>query len=135
MQKISAYKVNLGHGGDQVGKMSISLHTHHPSQDFIATIFEPGLPRWLSGKESVSSAGDADSILGQGDPPEQEMVTHSSILAWRIPQTKELGGLQSIRSQRVGHDLVTEHRFTYSIQTFKKVLSSFTKIIQQNLEL
>ena len=35
------------------------------------------------------------------------MATHSSILAWRIPWTEELGGLQSMGSQRVGHDCVT----------------------------
>ena len=35
---------------------------------------------------------------------EKEMATQSSILAWRIPWTEELGGLQSMRSQRVGHD-------------------------------
>ena len=38
---------------------------------------------------------------------EKEMATHSSILAWRIPWTEELGGLQSIESQRVGDDWVT----------------------------
>ena len=43
--------------------------------------------------------------LGQEDPLEKEMVTHSSILAWRIPWTEEPGGLQSTGSQRVGHDL------------------------------
>ena len=42
--------------------------------------------------------------LGQEDPLEKEMVTHSSILAWRIPWTEEPGGLQSTESQRVGHD-------------------------------
>ena len=42
--------------------------------------------------------------LGQEDPLEKGMATHSSILAWRIPWTEELGGLQSIESQRVGHD-------------------------------
>jgi len=36
--------------------------------------------------------------------PEKELATQSSILAWRIPGTEELGGLQSIGSQRVGHD-------------------------------
>ena len=39
--------------------------------------------------------------LGQEDPLEKEMATHSSILAWRIPQMEELGGLQSMGSQRV----------------------------------
>ena len=42
--------------------------------------------------------------LGQEDPLEKGMAIHSSILAWRIPWTEEPGGLQSIRSQRVGHD-------------------------------
>ena len=42
--------------------------------------------------------------LGQGDPLEKEMATHSSILAWRIPWTEDSGGLQSIELQRVGHN-------------------------------
>ena len=42
--------------------------------------------------------------LGQEDPLEKEMATHSKILAWRIPWTEEPGGLQSTGSQRVGHD-------------------------------
>ena len=42
--------------------------------------------------------------LGQEDPLEKGMATHSSILAWRIPWTEEPGGLQSKGSQRVGHD-------------------------------
>ena len=45
--------------------------------------------------------------LGWEDPFEKEMATHSSILAWRIWWTKEPGGLQSLRSQRVGHDWTT----------------------------
>ena len=44
------------------------------------------------------------AFLGQVDPLEKEMATHSSILAWRIPWTEEPGGLQSMGSQRVGHD-------------------------------
>ena len=42
--------------------------------------------------------------LGQEDPLEKGMTTHSGILAWRIPWTEEPGGLQSVGSQRVGHD-------------------------------
>ena len=42
--------------------------------------------------------------LGQKDPLEKEMATHSSILAWRIPWTEKSGELQSMESQRVGHD-------------------------------
>ena len=42
--------------------------------------------------------------LGQEDSLEEEMVTHSSVLAWKIPWTEEPGSLQSMGSQRVGHD-------------------------------
>ena len=42
--------------------------------------------------------------LGLEDPLEKEMATHSSILAWKIPCTEEPGRLQSMGSQRVGHD-------------------------------
>ena len=48
-----------------------------------------------------------DRTLGQQDPPEKEMAIYSSILAWEIPWTEELGGLQSMGLQRVRHDLVT----------------------------
>ena len=43
-------------------------------------------------------------FLGQEDPLEKEMETHSSTLAWKIPWMEEAGGLQSMGSQRVGHD-------------------------------
>ena len=42
--------------------------------------------------------------LGWEDPLEEGMAAHSNILAWRIPWTEESGGLQSMGSQRVGHD-------------------------------
>ena len=42
--------------------------------------------------------------LGQEDPVEEEVATHSSILAWKIPWTEEPDGLQSMGSQRVRHD-------------------------------
>ena len=43
-------------------------------------------------------------FLGQEDPLEEGMAIYSSILAWEIPWTEEPGGLQSMGSQRVGHD-------------------------------
>ena len=46
--------------------------------------------------------------LGQEDPLEKEMATHSSNLAWEIPWTEEPGGLESMGLQRVRHDLVTK---------------------------
>ena len=45
--------------------------------------------------------------LSWEDPLEEGMATHSSILAWRIPQTEEPGGLQSMGSQRVRYDCTT----------------------------
>ena len=42
--------------------------------------------------------------LGQEDPLEEEMATHSIIFAWKIPRSQEPGELQSIGSKRVGHD-------------------------------
>ena len=42
--------------------------------------------------------------LGWEDPLEEGMATHSSVLAWRLPWTEEPGGLQSMGSQRAGHD-------------------------------
>jgi len=42
--------------------------------------------------------------LGQEDPLEEGMAAYSSILAWRIPWTEEPGGLQTIGSQRIGHE-------------------------------
>ena len=46
--------------------------------------------------------------LGQEDPLEREMATHSSILAWKTPWTEKPGGLQSMGTQRVLQDLVTD---------------------------
>ena len=46
--------------------------------------------------------------LGQEDPLETEMATHSNILVWEIPWTKESGGLQSMGLQRVRQDLATK---------------------------
>ena len=65
-------------------------------------------------KDSTANAGDtrdAASIPGLGFlfPLEEEMVSHSSILAWKIPKTEEPGRLQYMRLQRAGHDWATEH--------------------------
>ena len=48
--------------------------------------------------------------LGEEVPLEKKMATHSSISAWRIPRTEELGGPQFMRSQRVRHDLTTKQQ-------------------------
>ena len=58
-------------------------------------------------KNPLTKAGDAEdsgSIPGSEVPLEEEMATHASILAWRIPWTRETGRLQSTGLQRVRHD-------------------------------
>ena len=54
-------------------------------------------------------------LLGQEDFLEEERATHSSILAWKTPRRKEPGGLPSMRSQRVRHDLSTEYARTHTL--------------------
>ena len=60
-------------------------------------------PGGSDGKEPACSAGDLGLIPGWEDPVQKEMITYSSILAWKIPWTEEPGGLQSIGLQNVGH--------------------------------
>ena len=56
--------------------------------------------------------------LGREDPLEKEMAAHSSVLAWEMPWTEPPGGLQSMGSQRVGHNLLTEqHKATKTTTT------------------
>ena len=57
-----------------------------------------------AGKEPTCNVGDVGSVPGWGDPLEEGMATHSSILAWRIPWTEEPGGLQSMGSHGVRHN-------------------------------
>ena len=59
-----------------------------------------GLPRRLSGKESPAMQETRVQSLGWEDPLEEEMATHSSILAWRTPWSEEPGGLPSTGPQK-----------------------------------
>ena len=67
---------------------------------------EPLLYPWVYSGPIQSTNVYWDPIVS-----EKEMATHSSIPAWRIPWTEEPGGLQSMRSPRVGHDWVTNFHF------------------------
>ena len=53
---------------------------------------------------NTGDARDVGSVLGQEDPLQKEMATHSSILAWNIPWTEECSGIPSMGLQRVRHD-------------------------------
>ena len=58
-----------------------------------------GLPRWLSGKNLAAVQEMQVQSLGEEDPLEKGLATHSSILAWKMPWTEEAGKLQSMGSQ------------------------------------
>ena len=84
-----------------------------------------GLPQWLSGKKSSWMQEMHVSSLGQEDALKDGTVTHSSLLACRIPWTEEPGRLQSTGSQKVEHDWSDwAHTHTAS-QTFP-IKSTFT---------
>ena len=85
----------------QVKEISLYVNTCEMWEQNIAC---GRLSRCLSGKESTCNAGDVGSTPGSGRSPGEGNATHSSILAWRILWTEEPGGLQSMGSQRVGHD-------------------------------
>ena len=61
-------------------------------------------PGGSDGKASAYNAGDLGSIPGSGRSPGEGNGNHSTILAWKIPWTEDPGRLQSMGSQRVGHD-------------------------------
>ena len=63
------------------------------------------MTQWVKNSLAVQETQEMQiQSLGQEDPLEEEMATHSSILAWKVPWTEEPGGLQFIGSQRVRHD-------------------------------
>ena len=77
---------------------------------YLATL---GLPGDVVVKNLPANAGDTGPIPGLGRSPGGGNATHSSILAWEIPKTEEPGRLQSMGSQRIGHDWVhTPHHHT-----------------------
>ena len=71
---------------------------------WIFVVVISGFPGSSDGKESACNAGDPGLIPELGRSPEKEMATQSSTLAWKIPWVEEPGRLQSMGSQRVGHD-------------------------------
>ena len=66
--------------------------------------------------------------LGREDPLEKEMATHSSNLAWKIPWMEQPGVLQSMGSQRVGHDFTFTFNFKYTFMVHVQRLWSLPNI-------
>ena len=71
------------------------------------------IPSGSNSKEFACKVGDQGSVPDQEAPLEKKMATHSSILAWKIQWTEEPGGLESMKSQGVRHNWVT-NTFTFT---------------------
>ena len=82
------------------------MYFYSPPQslDISSTCESLDSPGGSDGKASVYNVGDLGSIPGSEDPLEKETAIHSSAIAWKIPWTEEPDKLQSMGSQRVGHD-------------------------------
>ena len=83
--------------GQQLLKSCLQRPSHIKSES-------RGFPSGAVVRNPPASAGDVGSIPRLGRFLEKEIATHSSILAWKIPWMEESGRLQSLGSQRVGHD-------------------------------
>ena len=82
-----------------------------------------GFPVGAVAKNPPANAGDSRDmglILGSGRSPQEEMETHSVILAWRIPWVEEPDRLQPTGLQRVGHDRATEHTWMMYVYVHAK---------------
>ena len=69
-----------------------------------------GLSRWFRGKNPPAKLKMQVHSLGQEDPLEKEMATHSSVIVWEVPQTEETGLLQSMGSHKVRYDLAIKQQ-------------------------
>ena len=71
----------------------------------IAIVSTSLMTQWVKNMPAVQETQETRAqSLGREDPLEEEMATHSSIIAWKIPWTEESSGLQSVGSKRVRHD-------------------------------
>ena len=83
-----------------------------------------GFPSGSDSKESACNEETRVQYLGQEDPQEKGMATHSSILAWEVPWTEKPGGLQSMRLQRVGLNWVADTSLHLKFKVLTYVLQS-----------
>ena len=94
-------------------------------------------PKYWSFSFSVSPSNECSlgpvRSLGREDPLEKELATHSSILAWRILWTEEPGGLQSMGSQRVGHDRATELNLQFQGPSVPISLQLILRIVEAHI--
>ena len=92
--------------------MFLFLLSIYLGMELVGHVVTLGFPGGSDGKVSACNAGDPGSIPGSGRSPGEGNGNHSSTLAWKIPWTEEPCRLQSMGSQRVGHDGATSLHFT-----------------------
>ena len=90
-----------------------------------------GTARWLSGKDPPAMQETQIRFLGREDPLEEEMATYSNILAWEIPWTEEPGGLKSVGSQIVGHNLAIQQQWPTMCGICNFCILNFIEICQK----
>ena len=89
-----------------------------------------GLPWWLRLKNPPTMQKTGVWSLGQEDPLQKGMATHSSILAWKIPWTEKPGRLQSMGSLRVGYNWVTSiSLFTFHFHALGKEMATHSSVL------
>ena len=93
--RLTTYEMDEAQAGITIAKRIISNHRCVASKVVLVAKTPPA---------NAGDPEDAGSIPGSGRSPVEVHDNHSSILAWRIPWTEEPGRLQSVGSQRVGHD-------------------------------
>ena len=98
--RAAALQATCGSSVCQSADGSMAVPQSSPSSEHLMPLMM-AFPGGSVGKETACNAGDLGLIPGLGRSPEEEMATHSSILAWKIPWTEEPGGLQPMGSQRV----------------------------------
>ena len=82
-----------------------SQRVGHDSSDLAGTHLQEWLPQWVNWQRICTPMQESHvRPLSQENHLEEEMATHFSILAWKIPWTEEPGRLQCMGSQRIGHD-------------------------------
>ena len=104
MSSCSSTLISVTLNTDKYQTMTMFSHFTKTLSCPVAAASSVCCPGGSDGKEPACNAGDRVQSLGQEDPLEEGMATHSSTLAWRIPWTEEPGGLQSTGSQRVGRE-------------------------------
>ena len=94
--------------------------------------WEVGFPSGSVSKESACNEGDLVRSLGQEGPLEEEMATHSSVIAWEFPRTEEPGRLQSMGSQELDTTEWLNHRHLMKYNKYWQLIYTLISCLTLN---